>query len=217
VLETYAELQQIIEDYLEQEDVSGKIPTFIRLAESRFDRELSVRWMETIFEGDIDQQEVPLPVDFLELRSLYLTSHSPWLLAKPRPQHLFFSSSVSSLSGIPRLYTIIGSSLFFAPDPTGVDAGTYPFQMYYRQMVPKLSTNNPTNWLLDLAPDVYLYASLLEAQPYLIDDERLQVWAQMYKQAKDSLISLDVRGRGRPFGEARPRSGFNDGKVNTRY
>jgi len=106
VLETYAELQQIIEDYLEQEDVSGKIPTFIRLAESRFDRELSVRWMETIFEGDIDQQEVPLPVDFLELRSLYLTSHSPWLLAKPRPQHLFFSSSVSSLSGIPRLYTI---------------------------------------------------------------------------------------------------------------
>jgi hypothetical protein len=40
---------------------------------------------------------------------------------------------------------------------------------------------NDVNWLLLREPALYLYASLLEAEPYLKNDKRTVVWAQMYK------------------------------------
>jgi len=46
--------------------------------------------------------------------------------------------------------------------------------------VTTLSTSVTTNWLLTAHPDVYLYGSLLEAQPYLIDDARIATWSQLF-------------------------------------
>jgi hypothetical protein len=47
--------------------------------------------------------------------------------------------------------------------------------------VTSLSVSNTSNWLLTAHPDVYLYGSLLEAQPYLMDDARITVWAQIFE------------------------------------
>ena len=48
-----------------------------------------------------------------------------------------------------------------------------------------LSTlNNQTaNFILHDHPDVYLYGSLLHSSPYLVDDQRMAVWAQLYGAA----------------------------------
>ena len=45
-----------------------------------------------------------------------------------------------------------------------------------------LSDSNTSNWMLQNHPDVYLYGALLEAQPYLMDDARIPVWAQIFER-----------------------------------
>lgn len=66
--------------------------------------------------------------------------------------------------------------------------------MYYEQ-IPALSDSNTSNWLLDAAPDAYLYGSLLQAAPYLAEDERIQVWSTLYAGAVLSLNTSSDRTR----------------------
>tara|TARA_R100000329_G_scaffold122958_1_gene101526 strand:- start:5022 stop:6254 length:1233 start_codon:yes stop_codon:yes gene_type:complete len=56
----------------------------------------------------------------------------------------------------------------------------------YKDFSP-LSSSNANNWILTSYPDVYLYGALLEASPYLVEDERVSVWAQLYAAAVGSL------------------------------
>ena len=64
--------------------------------------------------------------------------------------------------------------------------------MIYRQNIPALTSTNTSNWLLTLAPDLYLYGTLLETAPYLKEDERIQTWATGLTTTLDSLNRLGV-------------------------
>ena len=57
----------------------------------------------------------------------------------------------------------------------------------YYAKIPALSDTITTNWLLTKSPDLYLYSALLEATPYLKNDERLQVWATARQQVMDAM------------------------------
>ena len=70
-----------------------------------------------------------------------------------------------------------------APTPNA----TTDFELLYYQKLPALSSSNADNWLLLEAPDVYLYGALLHSAPYLADDQRVAVWAQLYGAAVQRL------------------------------
>jgi hypothetical protein len=57
----------------------------------------------------------------------------------------------------------------------------------------KLSDANTSNWLLERHPDVYLYGALLQAAPYLRDDERVALWTPLYGQAIEDMILQNER------------------------
>lgn len=64
--------------------------------------------------------------------------------------------------------------------------------LYYEQ--PRfLDEDTPTNWLTEYAPDVLLYATLLEATPFLKDDSRVQLWQATYDRAAQSLNGEDLK------------------------
>lgn len=71
--------------------------------------------------------------------------------------------------------------------PTPV--ATIPWEILYYQLPPLLDDVNQTNWLTDYAPNVLLYRALLEATPFLKNDERIQVWEGFYR---DEIGKLDV-------------------------
>ena len=104
--------------------------------------------------------------------------------------------------GTPALYTLEAGQFHLYPTPI---ADTDVELLYYAE-VPALASN-ATNWLLTAAPDVYLYGSLMHSAPYLQDDARLSVWAQLYSSsvvrlneasqyAKYSGVSLVPKVRG---------------------
>lgn len=86
-------------------------------------------------------------------------------------------------TGVPAYAAIEGGRARFAPVPD--DA--YSTRMPYWRRITRLSDANTTNWLLEEYPSIYLYAALLEAAPFLKDDERIPVWALRLQQKIDAL------------------------------
>ncbi len=181
-LSTYAELQTSIGNYLHRADLTAIIPDFIALAEAKFKRTLRLRAMENVATGTV-ASTVAVPTGFLEMISLTVTSGGVTY-----PLTYIPPSDITSTSNSSSFYSIIGDNIYFVPSGTGQ---TYTLT-YYKALDP-LST--AVNWLLTNAPDVYLYASLLEAAPYIKDDGRLQTWANLLISAVDQLEKSNDSGR----------------------
>jgi hypothetical protein len=69
----------------------------------------------------------------------------------------------------------------------------YPWEIIYYTQPALLDQNNQTNWLTDYAPNLLLYRSLLEATPYLKNDERIPVWQQLYTEQLQSIDQQDLQ------------------------
>ena len=190
-LSTYAELKTSIGDWLNRSDLSATIPDFISLAEAQIERTLRTRQMIVRANASFDQQYGALPADFLEAKSLKLTSTNP-----PTPLSFLTidlldeQSSSYTASGKPKFFGVVGNQLRILPTPDG----TYTTELTYFAKLTKLSNIETTNWLLTSSPDIYLYGALLQAAPYLQDDARIQTWATLYERALNDLRTADDRG-----------------------
>ncbi len=184
----YDDLKTTVANYLARSDLTAQIPNFIRLAEVRLRRELRLRQMlksstTTMTGGD---QTVTLPIDFLELRDLFVVTNPTRDLQYLSPS-TFSRNGRTTESGLPVFYTIIANEFMFAPVPDG----NYTLQMLYYAAPAYLTDTNPSNAFVATCPDLLLYASLLEAEPYLMNDARTQLWASMYDRGLAALNAAD--------------------------
>ena len=95
--------------------------------------------------------------------------------------------SAGSTSGLPEMYTMRAGYLLIGPVPSGV----YTIEIDYYAKIAELSDAAPTNTMLTNNPDVYLYGSLLEAEPFLMNDARVPLWANAFRQAIQDLQLQD--------------------------
>jgi len=189
-LSTYAELKTSIGDWLNRSDLTSVIPDFISLAEAQIERTLRARQMIVRANASFDAQYGAVPSDFLETKSLKLTSTNPQTpLEFLSIDALDQKAAEYTASGKPRFFGVVGGQLRIVPTP---DA-TYTTELTYYAKLAKLSSSNTTNWLLASSPDIYLYGSLLQAAPYLQDDARIQTWATLYERALNDLQTADDR------------------------
>lgn len=70
--------------------------------------------------------------------------------------------------------------------PTFIDLTEAKLKRRYKDFAP-LSDSNTSNWILADYPDIYLYGALMEAAPYLHDDARVTIWAQLYAASVSAL------------------------------
>lgn len=182
---TYSDLQSAVADWLNRQDLAAVIPSFISLAEAKFNRELRVRDMLTRAEAITTNEFLAVPSDFLENYSLELNMTN--LAAQ---QMLDFIGPLEAkmlkankIHNLPRYYTMINGAFEILPAPTG----NCDVILTYYQRIPALSNTVATNWLITRSPDLYLYSSLLEAAPYLKDDQRIQIWAAGRQQVMDAM------------------------------
>lgn len=185
---TYSDLQSTIANYLARSDLTAQIPDFIRLAETRLRRDLRIRQMmnsatTSTVGGD---STVALPSDFLEVRDLIVQTNPVQPINYISPS-VFSRNARTTQSGLPRDYTILATEFKFAPIPDTA----YTLEILYYATPTFLSSTNSSNAFLANCPDLLLYASLVEAEPYLMNDSRIQVWATMYERGIASLNSSD--------------------------
>ena len=91
----------------------------------------------------------------------------------------FSRNSRADETGKPVDYTLNATTIELAPYPDT----TYSVKLVYYKKPTALSDNTATNEFLENTPDVLLYASLVEAEPYLMNDARIAVWSNLYQQA----------------------------------
>lgn len=185
-LATYSDLKTTVANYLGRSDLTSQIPDFITLAELRLSRELRIRQMITNASLTVSSSAVNIPSDFLEIRDMYLDGNPRVILTYLSPA-VFTRDARTADTGQPVFYTMNGSQFEFAPAPDN----TYTAKIMYYAKPSALSDSNVSNSFLANAPDALLYASLLEAEPYLMNDARIQVWASLYDRAINNINISD--------------------------
>lgn len=204
----YTNLKSTISDFLNRDDLDSVIPTFIQLAEAQMNRDIRHWEMETRVSGQQSQgdQFMQLPADWNETLRLILTGSGTSVVEFISLSGMADRRAKSEdEAGTPRFYTHVRGEFELYPTP---DEDT-DFELLYYAKIPALSDSNTTNWLLEYAPDVYLYGALSHSAPFLGEDGRLAVWAQMYSAGVQNLnnqservknsgsgIRLNIRGLG---------------------
>jgi len=189
---TYAELQSTIAGYLARSDLTTQIPDFIRLAEVRLRRDLRIRQMltSTTITCTSGTATVSIPSDFLQVSDFVVNVNPVQPLTYQSPA-LFSRNSRTTDVGKPLDYTVLASTFKLAPVP---DTG-YTLTLIYSAAPPFLSDSNTSNTFLTVCPDLILYASLLEAEPYLMNDARINTWGTMFDRAMSALTTSDEQGQ----------------------
>lgn len=191
-ISTYSELKSAIADWLNRDDLTSVIPSFIELAEAELTRNLRHRKMIARADATINSEYTQTPLDWFQTQTLILETDPVTTLEYLTPEALNAKRAASTANGKPLFYTMIGTEIQVYPVPSG----DHTAEMVYYSKIPSLSDSETTNWLLTLAPDIYLYGSLMQSAPYLQDDNRLSVWNALYQKKIEDIYISDQRTTG---------------------
>lgn len=192
-IDTYDDLKQQMSDYLSRDDaaVLTKIPTFITLAEKQIKRRLRrSKSRQTVqFNGATFQ----IPATIAEISSVRLVTSQP---SQDLPFDIVTPEVLSEVraryggvAGRPRYGSIVGREMLLAP----IADQSYDAELIVYAALTPLSASAQTNSVLTEAPDVYLFGALMEAEPYLENDDRIATWETKYEKALKELLILRER------------------------
>ena len=191
-LTTYSGLKASIANWLNRTDLAAEIPDFIALAEDRLSQEVRIPTIEKTISVILDSNGAfEIPADFLELKYAFY-NNDPLQRVSLNELREF-----TSTSGSPEIFAREERKFVFEPVPTMTESDKLIF-IYYKN-VPVLSDLNPTNELLETAPQLYLYGSLVEASNFLGSDSSR--WEANYQSALSRLI---LHARSAEFGGSTP-------------
>ncbi len=191
-ISNYTELQTAVANWLDRDDLTARIPEFIALAEARFNRVLRIRSMEAKYTANTvaGQRNLALPASYIQMRNFQVNSNPLTTLSYVTPE-IYDRLWGGSTSGTPKFYTILANEVSFGPIPATV----MEVEMLFYKKFENLSGSVATNWLITNAPDIYLYGSMLEAEPFIMNDERVPLWAQALQQGISDLQEQDNKDR----------------------
>ena len=192
---TYAELQTATANWLDRSDMTDRIPEFIELAEANFNR--VIRQPDMITKDDsfsISSRYTTLPTDTLEIVRIVLDLTPVVVLEYMTPEELSERRTYLTGTGKPIYFTTVGGStnqleVLRSPD------STYTASIIYYTRIAALTDAATTNWLLTNHPDIYLFGTLVEAEPYLKNDERMPMWTSRLDKALNDLRLQGQRER----------------------
>lgn len=177
-LDTYAGLKAAIASTLNKTNLTASIPDFITLAEAVMAREITaIGQVESYADVEIDEDGWRLPFSADDVLSVTYGGNPLTYLSPDRVGEV--------VSTNPGYYTIDGQTLRVAP------AGTVTIRLT-KAFCP-LSSSVSYNWLLRAHPDAYLYGALMQAAPFLRDDERIPVWGQFFSNAINSINQREIK------------------------
>jgi hypothetical protein len=191
---TYNNLVADIESYLERTDQAtlSKIPTFIGLAEQVIASEIKFLGNLVVVSSNMVTNDpvIQKPARWRKTVSMNVTvagERHPILLRKYEYLREFWPDPTQT--DVPEYYCDYNYDHWLvAPTP----ADDYAYEVLYYERIQPLDSSNQTNWFTQYAPQALLYGSLLQAMPFLKNDERIPMWQQQYQAIMEVLKTEDV-------------------------
>lgn len=189
---TYGTLRADAAAFLQRDDLTAQIPTFVRYATAQFNRVLRVPQMESRDTRGLVAEYSSLPSDFLEIISISRQDGAE-LRYIARPQ--FASYAALNMRPESHVYTIEDMQFRFLPAPSA--GAPLNVTILYYERIADLTTDSSTNWLLSEAPDLYLLGTLMQARMFLHDDARLKAVVEpAYEKELARMRASRVAGTG---------------------
>lgn len=183
----YSELKTAVADWLARSDLTSYIPDFITLGEARIYREMKVRQMEAALSATISSGVIAVPTGYLSMKHAYVDGSPVRPLIRASLEELYNQYPTRSSDRKPVMFARNGSNFEFGPYPDS----DYTIKGVYYKKLDALSDANTSNWLTSDAPDLILFASLLEAEAFIKNDPRLALWEGRYQAAKRNIQEQD--------------------------
>jgi hypothetical protein len=203
-LSTYAQLKAAVADWLNRDDLTSQVADFIALFEADFDadrRTAQHRRRICRSTATIDSEYETLPVNYLAIQSIEFDMDPMWRLEHITPEELAnrkqteddWRDAITADTDIdpapPKYFAIVGTEIRFFPEPDTGESYTALMNVYER--LDQLADETDYNWCLTVYPNAYLYGSLLQAAPFMKDDDRVAVWQGLYDLAIQKIQSSD--------------------------
>lgn len=190
---TYDSLTSTVLEYLERKDaaVVNAIPTFITLAEFEIAQIIKTLGQLQVVESTMSVGDpiLPKPARWRKTVSMSVTVNGkkqPVLLRKYEYLKNYWPDNTQT--DVPLFYADTDwEHWYLAPTPSD----DYQFEVLYYERISPLSSTNQTNWITQNAPNAMLFGTLLQAMPFLKNDQR-QIFQQKYTEALQSLKAEDV-------------------------
>lgn len=190
---TYDSLTETVKEYLERKDqaVVNAIPTFITLAEFEIAEQIKTLGQLQIAETTLSTGNPVMqkPARWRKTVSMSITVNGkkqPVLLRKYEYLKNYWPDA--SQTSNPLYYADTDwDHWYLAPTPDQ----DYAMEVLYYERVAPLSSTNQTNWITQNAPNAMLFGTLLQAMPFLKNDQRT-IFQQKYTEAMQVLKGEDV-------------------------
>ena len=180
---TYQSLIEDVKVYADRNDEPfvAQIPRLVMLAENRLASEIHGLGTQRYVSGTVSQPTFPKPERWRETVSLSIVVNGARKFVLPRAyDYCRVYSPEASITGIPEFFADYAYEHFLlAPAP---DAD-YAFELAYYERPLPLSESNQTSWYTRFAPQLLLYGTLLEAQPFLKRPERIPEFQALFDRA----------------------------------
>jgi len=197
---TFNSLQTALRQYLERgtsvdPTVFAQLPRLINLAERQLANAIKLLGFVAVVTDTmtVGQSVIPKPSRWRDTISINFGVGTTQVRTQLFPRSYEYIRTFhpdEDLTGQPKFYAdydyfnwLIGPSADFA----------YPFEVNYWELPPLLDNSNQTNWTTDFAPNALLHGSLLQATPFLNNDERIPTWQGIYDRDVAILEAQDVR------------------------
>ena len=192
---TYDSLVSDISSYLERTDAAtlAKIPTFIMLAEQVIASQIKFLGNLTPMTSTMtaSQPVIDKPARWHKTVSMNVTvagEKRPVLLRKYEYLREFWPNPTDT--DVPQYYADYDYTHWLvAPTPDD----DYVFEVLYYERIQPLDSSNQTNWFTIYAPQALLYGTLLQAMPFLKNDERIPMWQAQYDLIMQTLKQEDIQ------------------------
>ena len=185
---TYTELKAAIANYTHRADLTASIPMFIQLAESFLFRELQIKELQVSVDGVTTGEYASLPADFDSVSRVSVTYGG----SSRTLDYLSLADSPTAVSSMPGQYSLENNQLRI----WGAGDGQ-AYTLYYIPNIQPLSDSVSTNWLIENASELYLYASALEAAKWTRNTPEVQKLMPIVAMSLESVKSFNKR-RGQP-------------------
>jgi hypothetical protein len=189
----YGDLKTRLANWFPRDDLTTtRIPEFITFGESMLFTDLRVREMEATatITTTTAQREDALPTRFVQARALYTTG-SPNVRLEYRSEVEYWSVYANFLTGQPTVFTVVGENLLWAPVPDT----TYSIKVDHYARPAAFSADGDTNSVFARWPQLYYYAALVHAMPFVGDDRRVPGIVALYQEQLAAAHDADRRDR----------------------
>ena len=172
-------------------DIVNSMDMFLRIVESRINRNLRIMQMSTrsVVLTSQDQHYFGLPNLFagirdIEIRDKDAVKGATCVYASPEQMN----NKVDDAGKI--YYSIVANQIQIYPP----QADKVLEIIYYQRLEP-LTSNKDTNWLSDRYPDAYIFALLVEMAAYVKSPDAIQIWEQRLQATISEIEKEDSTDR----------------------